>query len=703
MNGKRDSGAVGLVSPENESDALHTGSGPRTDVVLKGLENLPTLPGIAVKILEAVQKKDASAKELGAIISKDPALSIKILKTVNSPFYGLAQKVTSVPLAVNYLGLSAVKSLALSFSLIDASRKAKSNHFDHTLFWKSSLLSALSAKLMADKLKPQKFDDAFFLGLLHNIGILALNQSIPDQYSDVVKEQSERLCEYHLAEDRILGFNHMEIGSKLLEKWGLPKTFVIPISYHHKPEELPEKDPTIELLTRILHVTATLVELVTMPQKRSLLIEFDSLTRKYGFAESVQLKLLATQIHELSKKIFPIFEIEPERKTTYVDIIEKARRELAALSADSIKTLEEQKRLIGTLRRQSSEDKPIIGAEEMILEVNPDGTVGYVNAQMAKVLSVKESKDVLGSPIERWDAGPFGHGVFAALVEVARSSSGPHVLERECVLLPSGLLPSLTSKRPAGPPILRFTATPVKGSVHIVVQEITLLRWLETTFSRYLSPAIIDQIQRLNVDEFFKMERKELTVLFCDLRGFTKMSQHLSPNEIQHSVNSFLQNMVKATEDNGGIVDKFMGDEVMAIFGAPLQLNDHALRAIITAVDMQHAHSKWNEMRRKSGRPTAGLGIGIATGEMAVGNVGTPSRMDYTVLGHWVNVASRLCDAAKGGEILTVQQTQENSADAMGRYSGEKPLPDLRFSPKGKMRFKNVDEPMEIISVVYSD
>jgi len=216
------------------------------------MENLPTLPVIAMKILEAVMNEKTSVKEIGYILSKDPPLTGKVLKLINSSFYGLPTKITSVSHAVNLLGINAVKNLALGFSLIRSFGKENENDFDYSFFWKSSLIGAVSAKSIAQKIFPLFAEDAFTLGLLQNIGILALKQCMPKQCELVLKERERTLCFYYEAEDQILGFNHMEIGEYLVKKWGLPETFYKPISCHHCPERLKNDNPEISMPAKIL-------------------------------------------------------------------------------------------------------------------------------------------------------------------------------------------------------------------------------------------------------------------------------------------------------------------------------------------------------------------------------------------------------------------------------------------------------------------
>jgi adenylate cyclase len=135
-------------------------------------------------------------------------------------------------------------------------------------------------------------------------------------------------------------------------------------------------------------------------------------------------------------------------------------------------------------------------------------------------------------------------------------------------------------------------------------------------------------------------EEREATVLFADIRGFTTLSEQLPPSELIQLLNAYLSRMSRVIEERKGVIDKYIGDEVMAIFGAPLASSDHALRAVMAAVDMLKELQQFNAAEGRNA--PLRIGIGIATGPVIVGNVGSPQRLNYTVLGDTVNLASRL-------------------------------------------------------------
>jgi class 3 adenylate cyclase/CheY-like chemotaxis protein len=221
-------------------------------------------------------------------------------------------------------------------------------------------------------------------------------------------------------------------------------------------------------------------------------------------------------------------------------------------------------------------------------------------------------------------------------------------------------------------------------------------RFLEYTFSRFVSPEVVEAMKERPISELLKMERREITVLFADLRGFTAMANALTPEEVQETLNSFFEVMVAGVQAGGGMLDKFLGDGFMALFGAPFNNPGHALKALDAGVAIQKAHRAWLTERAAAGLPCRPLGIGVATGETVVGAYGTHNRMEYTALGHVVNLASRLCGAAGAGEILTTPFTREEALRA-GRAGGLGA--GLSYMPKGRMVFKNIQEPVEVISI----
>jgi diguanylate cyclase (GGDEF)-like protein len=324
--------------------------------IINSIERLPTLPGVAMRILDAVRSDRNGLKELSEILSTDPPLSAEVLRLINSPYYGLNARITTVQHAVNMLGGTTVKNIALSFSVVKCFRNGDGGGFDYSCFWKNSLLSAVITKLIAAKVFPQAAEDAFFLGLLHDIGILTLNQCMPDQYSLVLSEIAKNGIGSTDAEQQVLGFTHMEIGSHLVRKWGLPELFYKPMAHHHDPESLGDGRDDILRMTRILHLTSLFVDFVNLPDKSCMLGLLEGATATYGWQDDLQVESILEEAENLTESVFPVFDIRIESESSYLEMIETARKELINLSSDFLNRLFEQKRRIEILNEQATHD-----------------------------------------------------------------------------------------------------------------------------------------------------------------------------------------------------------------------------------------------------------------------------------------------------------------------------------------------------------
>lgn len=199
---------------------------------------LPTIPAVAVEIVSLVQQPDLAMDTLADAIMRDPALAARVLKTANSGFYGRPRSVTRVRDAVVVLGLRSVKTLALGFSLVGDLRRQTPDGADHTHIWQRSLLTAAAARSLG--LRTGKgADDAFLGGLLHLIGVIALDQGMADH------RRLAQLADCDLSRLRSLeranyGFDHAEAGAALAEKWNLPEALVAAIRLFPRPDDAPE-------------------------------------------------------------------------------------------------------------------------------------------------------------------------------------------------------------------------------------------------------------------------------------------------------------------------------------------------------------------------------------------------------------------------------------------------------------------------------
>ncbi len=192
-------------------------------------------------------------------------------------------------------------------------------------------------------------------------------------------------------------------------------------------------------------------------------------------------------------------------------------------------------------------------------------------------------------------------------------------------------------------------------------------KYIRQTFSKFVSKSVVDEL--LKDPEKVKLggEKKVLTVLFSDIRGFTSISEKLTPEELVEHLNEYLQSMTEIVFKYNGTLDKYVGDEIMAFWGAPAPQEDHALLACRASLEMMEALGKMNEQWISRGKPKLAIGIGLNSGDMVVGNMGSASRMDYTLMGDNVNLGARLEGTNKvyGTNIIVSENTYEMVKDSV--------------------------------------
>lgn len=209
---------------------------------------------------------------------------------------------------------------------------------------------------------------------------------------------------------------------------------------------------------------------------------------------------------------------------------------------------------------------------------------------------------------------------------------------------------------------------------------------IRNVFERYVTPTVVEQLLSKPDTLALGGARRPITTLFADLRGFTALSEKLDPEVLFETLNHHLSLGAEAVLNYEGTLDKFMGDAVMAFFNAPLPQTDYALRAVQAAVEMQRRIAATSRLRAQLQRLQ--FGVGIATGDAVVGNIGTAQLMNYTAIGTSVNLARRLQESARGGQILIDQATYQAAADR------------IKARPLGLLEVKGMREPLPVFDVL---
>jgi class 3 adenylate cyclase len=183
--------------------------------------------------------------------------------------------------------------------------------------------------------------------------------------------------------------------------------------------------------------------------------------------------------------------------------------------------------------------------------------------------------------------------------------------------------------------------------------------FVKDTFSRYVPKEVVDQLMERKIRPRLEGELRDVTVFFSDIRGFTEKTERLGAEQIVYILNRYFTAMTEVVLQYDGMLDKFSGDEMMVVFGAPLVHNDDPFRAVEMGLTMQERLKNLNEEFSREGIESIGIGIGINTGKAIAGNIGSEKRLNYSVIGDDVNLASRLVSQAKAGEIIISEETHE--------------------------------------------
>lgn len=229
------------------------------------------------------------------------------------------------------------------------------------------------------------------------------------------------------------------------------------------------------------------------------------------------------------------------------------------------------------------------------------------------------------------------------------------------------------------------------GALAEAFNEMTSGLRLKEQYRSVLNKVVSEDVARELMEGGVELggETRHVTVLFADIRGFTALTEGMEPQAVIGLLNECMQRLSDAVEAEGGVVDKYVGDELMAVFGAPISAGEDARRAVQAALRMRAAMADLNEERARRGDAPLGLGVGINTGEAVAGNMGSANRLNYTVLGSSVNLGARLCSGAAPGEVLVTRAVFDEAG-----------LDPVEATSLGGRAFKGFSDDVEVLSLV---
>jgi HD-like signal output (HDOD) protein len=223
------------------------------DKALASIGDIATLPEVTIRIIEIVEDPRSTARDLHEVIKNDPALSVKVLKVVNSAFYGLPGQIASVDRAIILLGLSAVKNIAIAASIARLFKgKRISEHFSASDLWRHNVAVSVAAKSIAKcSPHPAMVDEVFVAGLIHDLGMMVERQAFPSQFAQVIDRCAKTEADFLQCEREIIGADHQAFGAGLTTKWKFPRHLRAACGFHHNPEAL---SPELKGIGAIIHV-----------------------------------------------------------------------------------------------------------------------------------------------------------------------------------------------------------------------------------------------------------------------------------------------------------------------------------------------------------------------------------------------------------------------------------------------------------------
>jgi diguanylate cyclase (GGDEF)-like protein len=309
---------------------------PDVEAHLRSLVNFPSPPGVATHIIELARDPDIEMSKVAKALSMDSALSTKILRIANSPLYAQRRKSENLRQALVVLGLNATLTLALSFSLVKSLRSGKPNGLDHPLYWRRALLAATSARALADAMHHPMAEEIFLAALLQDVGMLALDQVIPDLYRGA-PSQRDHAALADIERKRVQA-DHAEIGGWLMRTWNLPERLHLAISHSHRVE-LAFTDEPSRIFERCVALSGPVADLFILDaQQRCFAETAQSGERSLGLDKMAFGQVLGT-IGAMIPETEAIFDCEPLAKQHPELILEQAREALMLRSLHALREI----------------------------------------------------------------------------------------------------------------------------------------------------------------------------------------------------------------------------------------------------------------------------------------------------------------------------------------------------------------------------
>lgn len=301
--------------------------------VLESAE-LPTLPTVASEIITLTAREDTTLSDIASLVSKDIALSAKILKVSNSSFYSFAQQISSINQAVSILGINAVRSLVLSFSFLSMKSDKQESLFDFNKFWKNSLACAVASKLILERVENAETEEIFICGLLQNLGELILAITFHKEYDEVLKKIRDEQYDPLTAEDAQFGTTHDLIGYEVAKSWGFPEVLLTPILHHHDPKKYDGGNKQIETSCKATYLSDLLVSILYSDKPSEFHKRFRKEAKELLGLKNEDLEYILREVHTQVDQAGEYFGLRIRNTKSIQEILQEANIRLSLINLD---------------------------------------------------------------------------------------------------------------------------------------------------------------------------------------------------------------------------------------------------------------------------------------------------------------------------------------------------------------------------------
>jgi diguanylate cyclase (GGDEF)-like protein len=322
---------------------------------LKNCSTLPSLPAVALQIIKASNEPDVSISDVANLVKMDPAIASKILMVTNSPLYGLRRRVDNLRQAMALLGLNACLTLALNFSLISSLHKKRKDSINHDLYWRRSLISAVACQVLGAEKGLTSLEQLFLSGLLQDIGILALDKLVQDEYADIYTRADNHRDLYEI-EKQALGGSHDEVGAWLLEHWHFPEIILSAVLGSHSSQPGPIAGDE-DCFRRCVSLSGCLADIWLTDDREAALIAAAKNAKDLLGMDKKALTGVIERISAALPEISNMFDVKCSDPDQAEIILEQARDALMMQNLKMIQQLEDQKKTVAHV--QELEEKTV--------------------------------------------------------------------------------------------------------------------------------------------------------------------------------------------------------------------------------------------------------------------------------------------------------------------------------------------------------